>query len=294
MLWTGPARDWFAGRPVAAATRCHRRQGPERRAAEPEPAAPGLVHRCLRRRRTCPRNAPPTRPRPPRASATSPAQPDGAPVPPQQQWAPPQPGRRSLDRAAGREPPVPTPVKVACAAHLGVLRAWSHWCTPAAGRPGRGQEPIVDYVRRTPAWQQAEHLDRDMLLPVLWLGCLLFLAWSVGALVLAWFTWRRHNWARYLLAASAAGRAAGRGSSRSRSRMLHQLACVADDRLPVRGPVARLVRHGSRTATGRRRGRRPGPAQRPTVTRRNRPTGRRRRSPASGPPPDQQGKPPVW
>ena len=42
-----------------------------------------------------------------------------------------------------------------------------------------------------------------MLVPMLWVGVLLFLAWSLGAIVLAWFAWRRHNWARYLLAASA-------------------------------------------------------------------------------------------
>ncbi len=42
-----------------------------------------------------------------------------------------------------------------------------------------------------------------MLVPMLWVGVLLFLAWSLGSIVLAWFAWRRHNWARYLLAASA-------------------------------------------------------------------------------------------
>ena len=64
------------------------------------------------------------------------------------------------------------------------------------------QDRIVDFVVSTPAWGRAQ-LDRDMLVPVLWLGCLMFLGWSVGACVLAWFTWKRHNWARWLLAASA-------------------------------------------------------------------------------------------
>ncbi len=64
------------------------------------------------------------------------------------------------------------------------------------------KDSLVDYVVDSPAWQRAE-LQTDLILPVLWLGCLMFFAWSVGALVLALFTWRRHNWARYLLAASA-------------------------------------------------------------------------------------------
>ena len=41
-------------------------------------------------------------------------------------------------------------------------------------------------------------------MPALWLGVLMFLGWALGACVLAWFTWRRHNWARWLLATSAA------------------------------------------------------------------------------------------
>jgi hypothetical protein len=62
---------------------------------------------------------------------------------------------------------------------------------------------IVDYVLKSPEWQRS-HLNQDLLMPVLWIGCLMFLGWSLGACLLAWFTWRRHNWARWLLATSAA------------------------------------------------------------------------------------------
>ena len=65
------------------------------------------------------------------------------------------------------------------------------------------QDQIVDYVVDQPEWQRANVPD-DILLPALWLTCLAMLAWSLGACVLAWFTWRRHNWARWLLATSAA------------------------------------------------------------------------------------------
>jgi len=65
------------------------------------------------------------------------------------------------------------------------------------------QDRIVDEVVSTPAWERS-NLGRDVLVPALWIGALLFLAWAVGACVLAVFAWRRHNWARWMLAASAA------------------------------------------------------------------------------------------
>ena len=64
------------------------------------------------------------------------------------------------------------------------------------------EDRIVDYVLDAPEWQRA-NLDSDLLVPVLWVGCLMFLAWSLGACVLAWFAWRRHNWARWVLVVSA-------------------------------------------------------------------------------------------
>jgi hypothetical protein len=94
------------------------------------------------------------------------------------------------------------PVKVACFltwAFSGTV-ALMYAAVLVALVVDRGE--VVDLVKRSPAWKQG-NLQQDMLLPVLWLGCLMFLAWSVGACVLAAFTWRRHNWARYLLVASA-------------------------------------------------------------------------------------------
>ena len=99
---------------------------------------------------------------------------------------------------------VPVPVKIACAltwvfsglvalTYAGVLVALI-----------AVQDQIVEYVVDSPEWKRA-NLPQDLLVPALWLAVLLFLAWAVGACVLAWFTWRRHNWARWLLATSAAG-----------------------------------------------------------------------------------------
>jgi hypothetical protein len=86
------------------------------------------------------------------------------------------------------------------------------------------QDQIVDYVVKSPEWERA-NLQQDILVPVLWIGCLMFLAWALGACVLAWFTWRRHNWARWLLAASA-GTAAVAGFFAFPYGILHQLAAV--------------------------------------------------------------------
>jgi hypothetical protein len=64
-------------------------------------------------------------------------------------------------------------------------------------------ETVTDPILESEAWRDAA-IDRDLLLPVLWVGSLMFLGWAVGAMVLAWFTWRRHEWARWVLVASAA------------------------------------------------------------------------------------------
>jgi hypothetical protein len=156
---------------------------------------------------------------------------------------------------------------------------------------------IVDYVTGLPEWQQSS-ISSDMLLPVLWLGSLLFLAWSVGALVLAWFTWRRHNWARYLLVVSA-------GVSLLASvfafpvSLLHIVACIAT--------IACLFTARSRAWFAMPthgywppQGPPPGPLQGPPQgAPQGPPPGQSYGPPpppppASGPPPDRQGKPPVW
>jgi hypothetical protein len=83
---------------------------------------------------------------------------------------------------------------------------------------------LVDYVVASPEWERA-NLDADLLLPVLWMGCLMFLGWALGACLLAWFTWRRHGWARWLLAASAAT-AAVAGLFAFPVGLLHQIAAI--------------------------------------------------------------------
>jgi hypothetical protein len=61
---------------------------------------------------------------------------------------------------------------------------------------------IVSRVTASPVWAEAG-VDERMLVPMLWVGCLMFLGWSLSAMALAFLAWRRHDWARYLLVCSA-------------------------------------------------------------------------------------------
>ncbi len=194
VLWSGPARDWFAGRPVRQPVEPRKSTSPPAPPASgpaepPAPAAPEISTRAY---------PSPSGPQATRGFGEQPVDPrtapPGAPV-----WATPAQPWAATDAPAG---PVPVPVKVAC------ILTWVFSGAVALMYAvllvvlilARGD--IVDLVKKSPAWEQS-NLQPDMLVPVLWVGCLMFLGWSLGACVLAVFTWRRHNWARYLLVASA-------------------------------------------------------------------------------------------
>ena len=198
VLWSGPARDWFAGRPVRQPVQPTKSPTPP---TDPTPSADGPADRPSPVAPEISTRAYPSPSGPPatRGYGQQPVDPgspqQGAPV-----WA--STATQPWSATAAPAGPVPVPVKVACfltwlfsgavalmyAALLVVLIV------------ARGD--IVDLVKKSPAWEQS-NLEPGMLMPVLWVGCLMFLGWSLGACVLAVFTWRRHNWARYLLVASA-------------------------------------------------------------------------------------------
>ena len=316
MLWSAPARDWFAGRPVREMQAPGRpdkqaKQGPwetqmprpSERLHEPDqiPSPP---------RDTAPptdRDGPEAPPTPPASelttsgSSTQPGASSGfgtrpAPVDDNRQaaWPPaamtPPPGVPPGTYGSTDPTTVPASVKIACILtwvfsgvvallYAGVLVALIGW-----------QDQIVDLVVDTPEWQRS-NLQADILVPVLWFGVLMFLGWSLGACVLAWFTWRRHNWARWLLATSAAA-AFIAGMIAFPVGILHQLAAV----LAIVGLFLSTSRAWfepdtwSNTWQGPPSGPPPGPPQ-------DSPTGPQ--SPGSypaGPPEDHPsgGKPPVW
>ncbi len=227
MLWNGPAGDWIAGRPVRTAT---------------GPAARG-------------RSAPPTSDRPPSGSAAPPqAQSPSEPQPPPQTDAP---STRETSAAPGATEGFGTPVaEERLAAPLdqpvpppGYAPGWPTSAADARPAPVRvaclvtwvftgivvllylfavvalvvDRQAIVDRVVDSPTWRDAG-LSDESLVPLLWLGVTMFLAWGVAAMVLAWFTWRRHDWARYLLVASA-GLTLLVGFVAFPVGLVHQIAC---------------------------------------------------------------------
>lgn len=239
-LWSGPARDWFAGRPVRETTPLFRR-GEERKDVSTGPDAP--------------RPAPSSSPPPPDAPATPsllaptstsaptqrPSETPGfgaAPVQQSVQQSPQQPGQHpwmASTQHHGPIAPVPAQVRIAC------WLTWAFSGIVALMYVGvlaflvLDQAQLVKALTDSPQWTQAG-LDERLIVPVLWIGCLMFLGWALGAMALAWLTWRRHNWARYLLVASAA--VAGVAATFAFPvGLIHQAACVAAIVMLVSAPA---------------------------------------------------------
>jgi hypothetical protein len=246
-LWSGPARDWFAGRPVREPLASARREReeptprPAPREDFPPPAPPPSTGPVP--------TAPSDRPAPEGPSASDVSTEQTSTLPP----ATPGFGRPSAHQASGAAPqpwaalppapadwsapgprtsppspvpvPVPVPVKVACLLTWVFAGVVALMYAVVLGALVVAKDQVVDYVVSSPEWDRA-NLDSDLILPVLWLGCLMFFAWAAGAVVLAWFTWRRHNWARYLLVGSA-GAAMVAALFAFPVGLFHQAACAA-------------------------------------------------------------------
>lgn len=223
VIWSGPARDWYAGRPVresswggtraSTTAREDDRSAGSRRTPAPPPPAPrpldgGADHE---------RGAVATLPKvDPDGSTGSDGQPPatqgfGAPVTeqPPAAWLPagasgPQ-GGRSADR-------VPGPVGIACVVtwlFSGLVAAlYTVLTVVLLASP----DAVLDPLRESPQWQQAvrdaqvpPETIESVLLPSMVIILVLSVLWAVGACVLALLVRRGHNWARWTLVASAAG-----------------------------------------------------------------------------------------
>jgi hypothetical protein len=231
VLWTGPARDWYAGRPV--------REPARRGEAARDDRSPSVFSAPPDRRPEAGPDAADRRggPEAPHVSTAKTSLPQGGPPAssgfgapaalaerPGPTWSAP-PGGQAYPPVHGSDPgPVPVPVKIAC------LLTWVFSAVVALMYAvilavlAADSDRLVDYVVASPEWKRA-NLNPDLLLPVLWVGCLMFLGWALGACLLAWFTWRRHGWARWLLAASA-GAAAVAGLFAFPVGLLHQVAAI--------------------------------------------------------------------
>ncbi|MBO9521981.1 MAG: hypothetical protein J7518_10635 [Nocardioidaceae bacterium] len=192
MLWTAPARDWFAGRPVRATA-------PRRQQRPPEP----------------PRHSDPAAPRPdlsaPPASQPAPTRAfgrvSGADFPPPQHppvhpmLAPPPPATWALPASVRTEAAaIPARVRIAC---------WTTWVfTAVTGVAALAsivvlllhQDALVDEVTSSEAWKAS--MDESLIVPTAVGLAVVMALWCAVAAVLAVFAWRRQTWAWVLLLVS--------------------------------------------------------------------------------------------
>lgn len=212
MLWTRPARDWFAGRPV-----------------RPSPA---FLDTSRRSRDTAQPRDQESR-RPPAFVAPPVSRPSQEDAPHAGEASRPETGHDDGPQPTqgyGEAPggptapapysPGPVPFGVAHAAPPGSLadrpRAVQTACVVAAvftgiallaglllaGLLAFSPDSLVDQITGMREWQDAG-LDKELLVPALWTWAVVLVFWCSGALVLVWFTWRRSNSARIALITSA-------------------------------------------------------------------------------------------
>src|SRR3954451_1034286 len=208
MLWTKPARDWFAGREPSR---------PTAEAFRIPPPPPKPTEKRTERPTTRPRElfGPSTesstgaRLAPPVDAPRAAARPFGSdPKAPDPSWPPPQlPGavaHAQPPAAAARANPGRPPAAVTVAARL----TWVF-----AGIAGFGflltvllimfsRDQLLAAIRRTPQLADSA-LSTNELLAVVWTVSSIAVVWSLASMVLAFFVLRRHNWARGALVVSA-------------------------------------------------------------------------------------------
>ena len=284
MLWSGQARDWFAGRPV-------RRREPVSEAAgqATNPATDPGTDRTPGEGAVSwtadePERAPqaPDPQAPDRQAPASPApthgfgdQPTSAPAFGQSGQAPQQPSYPAPQQQpvpyAGwqgwQDAPAPSladrrPGGVVAACVLTWVFAGTSALVFAfvgawlAVDPGR----LVDRVASMQQFQDAG-LSESMIQPVLWVAVAFYVAWSLAACVLAFFAWRRHSWARILLAVSAVG-AVVLGAFAIPVSIVHMIACAVAAGLLLGGNSNRwFARRTLMPGPGHQQGPQQGPQQ---------------------------------
>lgn len=250
-MWNGQARDWFAGRPVRQTQPIGGRGSKDGGTPAPRKANPFDQHGDLG---AGPEHMPgqrtgdaPEAPASPAGSAGSagsaPESPPSVAFPSRQPAATPGFGApRPDDRSklsdprgpqAGSHPgspgdrtpePVPPGVRIACVAtwvFSGIALLMSIVAMVVlATNPDVFVSPLVT----DPSFERFA-VPRESVVPSLWLLAVLGAGWCLGACVLAGFTWRRHDWARWLLAFSA-GFAFLLALAAFPVGMIHQLACA--------------------------------------------------------------------
>jgi hypothetical protein len=197
MLWTRPARDWFAGRPAVAPARpapslFSRPDRPERGPERPPVDDAGQESTGAEP------DAPPPPPPTPGWGGT-PGQPAAPPTYPHPQqphggYPPPLPGHGyPVPRPASE---VPSRVRAAC------LVTWAFSALTAAGSlvmlvvAAVDRDEVRSVIRDNASLQS---YDEDTVVRAMIIGGALFIGWCVVSSVLAVFVWRRQTWAWILL-----------------------------------------------------------------------------------------------
>lgn len=295
MLWTRPARDWFAGRPVTQSpwspfSRA-REETPRERAVPPafRPLPPsGAVGPLDQPDSSEPagETPPPPPPMPGWGGAAGPTSAVGSGQhgrPVGADWPPPYAHALTTPLTAGTTQQVPTQVRVAC------ILTWVFAGLSAAGYVLLGVAIAVDRgemleLMRENASVQDTSLSDDTLIAALVVVSALTVIWCLAACVLAALVWRRHLWAWRLLLVSA-GVAAAVCLLALPLSLLHLAACGVSVGLLVR-PSTRAWIRGADRLPGPGAGSGPG-------------SGPGSWQPPSGPPrevptPQPGDKPPVW
>jgi hypothetical protein len=250
MLWTRPARDWFAGSTSSQPSKNQRGVAMSEKSSEdrrPSEDGRGGQDNAPEWPRMPNSNSPSERPAPP------PTEGFGTPAPPsqpQQGGYPGQsgyPGQGQPEQHGQGQPGYPAPPSPY--AQGGSPSA--SWAPPAYGQypqqapsysayghpddPGRrpatvtiaawltwgaagltlfvygivvllllvAQDRLIDALEQQPGFQEL-NMARDQVLALLWLMSAVIIVWCLAAIVLAFFAYRRANWARITLVASAA------------------------------------------------------------------------------------------
>lgn len=219
MLWTGPARDWFAGRPIRQpadrGSSVADRVVAQQQSSDDRPPSPQTPQ-------TPPVGTPPSAPPPsqgfgdrpvagpaavppgyPAAAwpGSAPQQPASYPSGPQPQETPPSwPSGAPVQEEQRR----PGTVVAACIITWAFSALALAGCAVLAFRLGSDASSLVSLVQRSYASTSPQtSLDPALIRSALWLGFAFYLAWALAACVLALLAWRRHQWARIVLIVSA-------------------------------------------------------------------------------------------
>lgn len=203
MLWTGPARDWFAGRkpreprlpprPGAGSGSARHEERPHEHAGHRPGSGSSPDSGDERAADSAVRVTAPVTPAPPMPGYGAPQHPGQ-----QQPWP-------TYQHPWPHEPAVasrPAPVQTACVltwVFTGITAGFGLILLLAmVADSARMVELVLEAAE-----DRGESLDEALVRPSIWTGSTLLVLWSAGAALLAHFVWRRQAWARITLVVSA-------------------------------------------------------------------------------------------